>query len=62
MEQIREHLGVDSLGYLSLDGMLSVAPNSSLQYCTACFTQDYPIPIENETGKLLLEKRAGNFF
>ena len=62
VEQIREHLGVDSLGYLSLDGMLGVAPNSSLQYCTACFTQDYPIQIENEAGKLLLEKRAGNLF
>ena len=62
VEQIREHLGVDSLGYLSLDGMLGVAPNSSLQYCTACFTRDYPIQIENEAGKLLLEKRAGNLF
>ncbi|MDA0745406.1 MAG: amidophosphoribosyltransferase [bacterium] len=56
IEQIREHLGADSLGYLSLEGMLSVAPNAAHQYCTACFTQNYPIIIENEVSKLLLEK------
>jgi amidophosphoribosyltransferase len=56
VEQIREHLGVDSLGYLSLDGMLRVAPNATHQYCTACFTQDYPLPIEAEVSKMILER------
>ncbi len=56
VEQIREHLGVDSLGYLSLEGMLGVAPNAAHQYCTACFTQDYPIPIDTEVNKLILER------
>lgn len=54
--QIREHLGVDSLGYLSLEGMLGVAPNGGNQYCTACFTRDYPIPIDSEVSKLILER------
>ncbi len=54
--QIREHLGVDSLSYLSLSGMLSVAPNTTNQYCTACFTRNYPIPIETEVNKLILER------
>ena len=56
VEFIREQIGVDSLGYLSLEGMLSVAPNAAHQYCTACFTQDYPIQIENEVSKLILER------
>lgn len=56
VEKIREHLGVDSLGYLSLEGMLSVAPNAAHQYCTACFNREYPIQIETEVGKLILEK------
>ncbi|MCZ6631834.1 MAG: amidophosphoribosyltransferase [bacterium] len=56
VEKIREHLGVDSLGYLSLEGMLRVAPNAANQYCTACFNKEYPIQIETEVGKLMLEK------
>ena len=56
VERIREHLGVDSLGYLSLEGMLAMAPNTPHQYCNACFTKDYPIPIESEVSKLILEQ------
>ena len=56
IEQIREHLGVDSLGYLSLEGMLEAAPNSMQRYCTACFNREYPIPIEGEMSKLILER------
>lgn len=56
VDQIREHLGVDSLGYLSLEGMLQTAPNAADHYCTACFTQNYPIPIDTEVNKLILER------
>lgn len=56
IDEIREHLGVDSLGYLSLEGMLAVAPNSGRQYCTACFSGNYPIQIESEDNKLFLER------
>jgi amidophosphoribosyltransferase len=43
-EQIRAKLGVDSLGYLSLDGMLAcVDPTAS--FCSACFSGDYPAPL-----------------
>jgi amidophosphoribosyltransferase len=56
VDEIREHLGVDSLGYLSLEGMIKVAPNAGRQYCTACFSRDYPIPVDATTSKLLLEK------
>lgn len=43
-EEIRKYITADSLAYLSLDGMLKSAPQSPDQYCTACFTERYPIP------------------
>jgi amidophosphoribosyltransferase len=50
-EEIREFLGVDSLGYLSLEGMLRAAgPQTS--YCHACFSGDYPTPVARELVQL----------
>ncbi|MGC4099321.1 MAG: hypothetical protein QM706_19630 [Nitrospira sp.] len=43
-EEIRKYITADSLAYLSLDGMLKSAPKTPDQYCTACFTERYPIP------------------
>jgi amidophosphoribosyltransferase len=46
LEKIREELGVDSVGYLSLDRLLEAAPKEGgKSYCTACFSGDYPIPV-----------------
>ncbi len=42
VEQIREHLEVDSLGYLSLEGMHSAVTASVTEYCDACFSGNYP--------------------
>lgn len=44
VEEIRKYLEVDSLGYLSIDGMLSVMPEPKENFCAACFTGEYPIP------------------
>jgi amidophosphoribosyltransferase len=47
-EEIREFLGVDSLGYLSLEGMLRAAgqqPGAPPHFCHACFSGDYPTPV-----------------
>jgi amidophosphoribosyltransferase len=41
IEEIRQFLGVDTLGYLSLDGMLAAAGPRS-KYCHACFSGEYP--------------------
>jgi len=47
IEEIREFLGVDSLGYLSLDGMLRASgPNT--EYCHACFSGSYPTAIPGD--------------
>ena len=57
IEEIRKYLGVDSLGYLSLNGMLSAVPNGDRGYCTACFSGNYPIPIPGKMEKLAVEKK-----
>ncbi|MGZ8405979.1 MAG: amidophosphoribosyltransferase [Nitrospira sp.] len=44
IEEIRKYITADSLAYLSIDGMLTSAPMTPDQYCTACFTERYPIP------------------
>ena len=42
VEEIQEHLDVDSLGYLSLEGMLRAVNRTVGDFCAACFTGDYP--------------------
>ncbi|NOQ98148.1 MAG: amidophosphoribosyltransferase, partial [Calditrichae bacterium] len=47
IDEIKNYLGVDSLKYLSLDAMLNAMPMDNGQgYCTACFSGEYPIKIE----------------
>jgi amidophosphoribosyltransferase len=53
---IGKYLGVDSLGYLSLEGMLSTPALPHTDFCTACFTGKYPIEVEKYQGKLALDK------
>jgi amidophosphoribosyltransferase len=43
-EEIRRHLGVDSIGYLSLEGMLEAVGGEST-FCSACFSGEYPAPL-----------------
>jgi amidophosphoribosyltransferase len=50
VEDIREMLGVDSLAYLSIEGMLEVAATPAIparDYCTACWSGEYRIDIEH---------------
>jgi amidophosphoribosyltransferase len=51
IEEIQEFLGVDSLGYLSLDGMLQAA-GSHTGFCHACFSGQYPTPIPEDLVQL----------
>ncbi len=52
IEQIADHIGVDSLGYLSLDGMLKSVPGGPHGFCHACFSGDYPTPPPTDPDKL----------
>lgn len=56
VEEIRDYLGVDSLAYLSLEGMLRCVMPSRHEYCHACFSGDYPIPIDGSFQKDLFER------
>ena len=52
VEEIRKELGVDSLGYLSLERLLSSVPHDRGQsYCTACFSGDYPTSVAVQGAK-----------
>jgi len=57
VEEIRRSLGADSLGYVSLDGLISATQVPSERLCSACFTGEYPIriPEDMSEGKLRLE-------
>jgi amidophosphoribosyltransferase len=52
VDQIAGHLGVDSLGYLSLDGMLESVPSGPGGFCHACFSGDYPTAPPADPDKL----------
>jgi amidophosphoribosyltransferase len=52
--EIATRIGVDSLGYLSLDGMLNAVPDGPSGFCHACFSGDYPTPPPSNTDKLHL--------
>jgi amidophosphoribosyltransferase len=53
--EIEESLEADSLGYLSLEGMLEAASEVG-SMCSACFSGDYPVPITESLGKEDLEQ------
>jgi len=58
VEEIRRFLDVDSLGYLSLAGMLSAVKGPQAHYCTACYSGQYPIPFGEEADKYILERKT----
>jgi amidophosphoribosyltransferase len=58
IEQIREYIGADSLGYQSLDGLIRAVDLPKNSFCLACFTGDYPLPVQLEMDKLALENLA----
>jgi amidophosphoribosyltransferase len=62
VEQIREFLGVDSLAYLSLAGMLAAARTVNSDFCHACFSGEYPIPIDAAFQKDMFEQHQLRFF
>jgi amidophosphoribosyltransferase len=54
-EQIREFLGADSIGYLSLAGLLE-CERDGRQFCHACFSGQYPVAVDPNARKLALEE------
>ena len=62
VEEIREFLGVDSLAYLDMESMLSCVNGQDAAYCTACFSGEYPIPIDASFQKDIFERNQLTFF
>ncbi|MCA9408726.1 MAG: amidophosphoribosyltransferase [Candidatus Omnitrophica bacterium] len=60
VKEIADFIKVDSLEYLSLEGMLSVMKNPK-NFCHACFTGKYPVEIPKNKSKYLLEQRSPKY-
>ncbi|WP_294519599.1 amidophosphoribosyltransferase [uncultured Pseudoflavonifractor sp.] len=43
VEEIKEMIGADSLGFLSLEGLHKIAPQANCGFCDGCFTDNYPV-------------------
>jgi amidophosphoribosyltransferase len=56
--EICAHADADSLGYISLEGLLDSVQRSAGTLCTACFTGDYPVPVQMGLDKFALEAAA----
>ena len=56
--EICEFIGADSLGYLSIEGLVEAVALPRDNFCLACFTGDYPVPVQLEMDKLALETMA----
>ncbi|HEY7401200.1 MAG TPA: amidophosphoribosyltransferase [Actinomycetota bacterium] len=56
VDEVRAFIGADSLGYLSLEGLVAATSSPADSFCRACFDGEYPIPIPTEAGKFVLEE------
>jgi len=53
--EVRDFIGADSLGHLSIEGLIKAVALPKDIFCLACFTGSYPIPVQLEMDKLALE-------
>jgi amidophosphoribosyltransferase len=61
VEEIRQSIGADSLGFVSLEGLVGATTLPGNQLCQACFSGDYPVRVaEAEQGKFVLEAAAAS--
>lgn len=61
VEEIAKEIGVDSLGYLSVESTNKLAQNSSCGFCNGCFTGCYPIEVPKEQPKDKFEEKLNHF-
>ena len=59
VEEIREHIGADSLGFLSTEGLEAAVQTPEDRLCMACFTGNYPRPVPLQMDKLAMEPGDG---
>ena len=59
VEEIRELIGVDSLGYLSLEATNKIAVGATCGFCNGCFSGEYPIEVPDTVEKNIFESGIG---
>jgi len=59
VDEICQTIGADSLGYLSVEGLVSAVQGKREKLCLACFTGEYPRPVPLQMDKLSMEPPAG---
>ncbi len=57
VEEIAQHISVDSLGYLSIDGIKKIAKNAQCKFCVGCFTGEYPVNVPEKIEKDKFESK-----
>ena len=62
LEEIKEFLAVDSIGYQSLEELLPCAALPANHYCTACWTGKYRIPVDKPANKFSMERYQLHMF
>lgn len=58
LEEITKYLRVDSLAYLSVEGMMKAVEGTPQGHCAACFTKNYPVEFDEKTEKYSLETKC----
>ena len=56
-QQICDYLGADSVGYLDVPSMVRATGLSETNFCLACFTGKYPVPVDPDLDKYIMERR-----
>lgn len=57
LDEIRQYLRADSLGYLSQDGIVAATGLPKESFCMACYDGHYPVPYDPLVDKHIIERR-----
>lgn len=58
IEEIRNHIGATSLGYLSIPGVVKAVGRPTNEFCLACFNGEYPLAVPENMKRDPFEKPA----
>ena len=61
VEEIAKVIGVDSLGYLSVEATHKIAEGANVKFCDGCFTGSYPLPVPEQTSKNKFDRKLGYY-
>ncbi|MCI7804316.1 MAG: amidophosphoribosyltransferase [Oscillospiraceae bacterium] len=59
VDEIAKEIGADTLGYLSVEGVKSIAADADCDFCVGCFNGEYPIEVPKEMPKDKFERKIG---